>query len=83
MSFAFLLIIEVYVYMFFTLFDLSGFLWNYQNIWYVSIFLSIVIAAFAELITIYFEIPFRIILKRIKESSNVMSNKDRVLLEKN
>ena len=83
MSFAFLLIIEAYVYMFFTLFDLSGFLWNYQNIWYVSIFLSIVIAAFAELITIYFEIPFRIILKRIKESSNVMSNKDRVLLEKN
>ena len=83
MSFAFLLIIEVYVYMFFTLFDLSGFLWNYQNIWYVSIFLSIVITAIAELITIYFEIPFRIIVKRMKENSNIISNKDRLLLEKN
>ena len=69
--------------MFFTLFDLSGFLWNYQNIWYVSIFLSIVITAIAELITIYFEIPFRIIVKRMKENSNIISNKDRLLLEKN
>ena len=74
-SFCFLLISELFVYMFFTLFDLTGFFWNYQNILYISCFLCILMIFYAEIMTVYFEIPFRIILKtKIVKSENSLDN---------
>jgi len=63
-SYSFFLIGEIITYLFFTLFDMSIFDWNYQNICYITCVLTLVIVSISEILTIYFEIPIRILLNK-------------------
>ena len=63
-SYSFFLIGEIITYLFFTLFDMSIFDWNYQNICYITCVLTLVIVSISEILTIYLEIPIRILLNK-------------------
>ena len=69
-SYSFFLIGEIITYLFFTLFDMSIFDWNYQNICYITYVLTLIILCISEILTIYFEIPIRILLNKFFHRTN-------------
>ena len=69
-SYSFFLTGEIITYLFFTLFDMSIFDWNYQNIFYITCVLTLAILSISEIITIYFEIPIRILINKLIKNKN-------------
>ena len=61
-SYSFFLTEEIIAYLFFTLFDMSTFDWNYQNIFYITCVLTLLNFCISEILTIFFEIPIRIFI---------------------
>jgi hypothetical protein len=70
LAFCYFLTYEVFIYMFFALFDMTGFCWNYQTIIYISIFVFIVILFISVFLTVFVEIPLRIFIKEKTNFSN-------------
>jgi hypothetical protein len=68
-SYSFFLTEEIIAYLFFTLFDMSTFDWNYQNIFYITCVLTLLNFCISEILTIFFEIPIRIFIINFFQSN--------------
>ena len=49
---------------------MSIFDWNFQNIFYITFVLTLAILSISEIITIYFEIPIRILINKLIKNKN-------------